>query len=290
MQSVEVQGRTVDEAVRNALTRLGRTYEEVDVEVLRPGTAGVLGIGAEDALVRVTVRSQAGAGSHPVVPTAPQAYYPGPVGQPAMGQPIPNARPQTSPAMGQPIPNAVLGGVPMGIPMSQTANRVQAFDPNELANLGREVITNILRRMRIQARPQIEFLPPEPDENGEEDAQSPLVTINLIGNDLGVLIGRRGEALTDLQYVFNLIMNKKTRTWGKVMLDVEGYRTRRKASLVNLAHRMADQVMATRQPTTLEPMPPYERRLVHIALLDHPYIRSESFGEGEERKVTIFPK
>jgi spoIIIJ-associated protein len=85
-------------------------------------------------------------------------------------------------------------------------------------------------------------------------------------------------------------MNKKTRTWGRVMIDVEGYRTRRKDNLINLARRMADQVLATRQPITLEPMPAYERRLVHLALLDHPYIRTESFGEGEERKVTIFPK
>jgi spoIIIJ-associated protein len=142
--------------------------------------------------------------------------------------------------------------------------------------------------MRIQARPQLQFHPEE-ETDGEEN-ESPLVTINLVGADLGMLIGRRGEALTDLQYIFNLIMNKKTRTWGKVMIDVEGYRTRRKETLVNLARRMADQVMATRQPITLEPMPAYERRLVHIALLDHPYIRTESFGEGEERKVTLFPK
>ena len=301
MQSVEVQARTVDEAVRIALQRLGRSFEEVDVEVLRPGTPGVLGVGAEDALVRVTTRPSA---VRPPI-AAPQPYYPGPVGQPQvyrpqgqppMGQPIPNARPGAP--IGQPIPPANPNAAPIGVPLGQPIPvqgamprpAARAFDADELANIGREVVTNLLRRMRIQARPRIEFMQPEPDENGEEDNQSPLVTINLEGNDLGVLIGRRGEALTDLQYVFNLIMNKKTRTWGRVMIDVEGYRTRRKANLVNLAHRMADQVMATRQPITLEPMPAHERRLVHIALLDHPYIRSESFGEGEERKVTIFPK
>jgi len=278
MQSVEVHARTVDEAVHMALTQLGRRYEEVDVEVLHPGKPGVLGAGAEDAWVRVTVRQVAGI--RPPVP-AQQPYYP----QAPMGQPIPASR-TPIPPMGQPIPPLP---IPPTGPIGQPA-RAKTFDANELANLGRDVITNILRRMRIQARTQIEFLPPEPDENGEEDSQSPVVTINLLGNDLGMLIGRRGEALTDLQYMFNLIMNKKTRTWGKVMLDVEGYRTRRKASLINLAHRMADQVLATRQSITLEPMPAHERRLVHIALLDHPYIRSESFGEGEERKVTIFPK
>lgn len=290
MQSVEIQARTVDEAVRIALTQLGRSYDEVDVEVLNPGTPGVLGVGAENAVVRVTIRQPL------AQPIPPQGFYPPqPAIRPLAPQPIP---PQgfypPQPMIGQPMPGQPLAAQPLAAQPLQANLRPipqqqRAFDAQELANIGRDVILNLLRRMRIQARTQIEYLPPEPDENGE-DSQSPLVNINLIGNDLGVLIGRRGDALTDLQYMFNLIMNKKTRTWGKVMIDVEGYRMRRRATLINLAHRMADQVLATRQPITLEPMPAHERRLVHIALLDHPYIRSESFGEGEERKVTIFPK
>jgi spoIIIJ-associated protein len=164
------------------------------------------------------------------------------------------------------------------------------YTPQELSNIGRDIILQILRRMKIQARTQIQLHQPMIDPATGEDDESPVATINLVGGDLAVLIGRRGEALTDLQYIFNLIMNKKTRTWGKVMIDLEGYRTRRKENLVMLARRMADQVMATRQPITLEPMPAHERRLIHITLLDNPYIRTESFGEGEERKVTLFPK
>ncbi len=262
MQSVEIQARTVDEAVGIALSQLGRRFEEVDVEILRPGSPGVLGVGAEDALVRVSVRP----------PGAPPRGY----------APVP-PQPGQAPYYGMPGPQP-MGGMVAPAQVRQGAN------PQELAEIGRDVITQILRRMRIQARPQIQLHPPIPDPTSGEESESPLVTINLMGNDLGVLIGRRGETLTDLQYVFNLIMNKKTRTWGKVMIDVEGYRTRRKDTLVNLARRMADQVLATRQPITLEPMPAYERRLVHLALLDHPYVRTESFGEGEERKITIFPK
>jgi spoIIIJ-associated protein len=261
MQSVEVQARTVDEAVGIALGKLGRRFEEVDVEILRPGSPGILGVGAEDALVRVTIRP-AGMPPRPPFPVPPQPGQP-----PFYGSPV--------------LP-------PMGVP-AQTTQR-QSFTPQELAEIGREVLTQILRRMRIQARPQIQLHQPVFDPTSGEESESPLVTINLVGNDLGTLIGRRGETLTDLQFIFNLIMNKKTRTWGRVMIDVEGYRTRRKDNLINLARRMADQVLATRQPITLEPMPAYERRLVHLALLDHPYIRTESFGEGEERKVTIFPK
>ncbi len=260
MQSVEVQAHTVDEAVGIALNQLGRRFEEVDIEVLRPGNAGVLGVGAEDALVRVTVR---------------------PVGTPPRG-----AYQQMPQQPGQPMFYAPM---PPQMEMQPQAMR-QSYTPQELAEIGREAITQILRRMRIQARPQIQLHAPVIDPTSGEESESPLVTINLMGPDLGVLIGRRGEALTDLQYIFNLIINKKTRTWGKIMIDVEGYRTRRKDNLVNLARRMADQVQATRQPITLEPMPAYERRLVHLALLDHPYIRTESFGEGEERKVTLFPK
>jgi spoIIIJ-associated protein len=257
MQSVEVQARTVDEAVGMALGRLGRRFDEVDVEILRPGSPGVLGIGAEDALVRVTVRNPALV-QHNAYQQMPQP------GQPFYGAPMP-------PAGINPPPR-------------------QSFSPQELAEIGREVIMQMLRRMRLQARPQIQIHQQIIDPNSGEESESPLVTINLVGNDLGQLIGRRGETLTDLQFLFNLILNKKTRIWGRVMIDVEGYRTRRKDNLINLARRMAEQVMATRQSITLEPMPAYERRLVHMALIDHPYIRTESFGEGEERKVTIFPK
>jgi spoIIIJ-associated protein len=271
MQSVEIQARSVDEAVQIALGQLGRRPEEVEIEVLNAGTPGVLGVG--------TVRGATGARSplaaqppQPQMP--PQGYYQ----QPMMGQP-------QMPPQGyyqQTVPPMAMGGV-------RTPMQPRAYTPQELANIGRDVITNLLRRMRLNARTQIDYLPPETDENGE-DSQSPVVAINLMGSDLSLLIGRRGEVLTDLQYMFNLIMNKRTRTWGKVMIDVEGYRQRRKTTLINLAQRMAEQVLATRQPITLEPMPAYERRLVHMTLVDHPYIRSESFGEGEERKITIFPK
>ncbi len=293
MQSVDVQARTVDEAIRIALSRLGRNYEEVDVEVLNPGSPGVLGVGAEEALVRVTVR---GPGARPRPQMPPQQPQPQPQQQPYYdyGMPRPAPGPYSQPPMPtQPMPGMGYNMQPQPQPQpmpTQAAPRPGGYDAQELANIGRDVISNLMRRMRIQARPQIEFHPPVEDPGSEEESQSPLVTINLMGNDLASLIGRRGEALTDLQYVFNLIMNKKTRTWGKVVVDVEGYRARRKANLMNLARRMADQVMATRQPITLEPMPAYERRLVHLALLDHPYIRTESFGEGEERKVTIFIK
>jgi len=234
------------------------------------------------------------------MPPPQQPYYrpaPGQYNQPSQppmpgnynppSQPMPgNYNPSPQPMPGNYNPSAqVVQAAP-----TQPSNPAAGYDPQELANIGRDVVQNLLRRMRIQARPQIEFHPPVEDPANEEESQSPVVTINLMGNDLASLIGRRGEALTDLQYVFNLIMNKKTRTWGKVMIDVEGYRARRKANLMSLARRMAEQVFSTRQPITLEPMPAYERRLVHLALLDHPYIRTESFGEGEERKVTIFPK
>lgn len=266
MQSIEIQARTVDEAVALAVAQLGRNYNEVDVEVLNPGSSGVLGVGAENAFVRVTVRQPGG-----VRPQSPQpSYY--------NNMPPTNMYPQPAPIPAtQPVAVAQAGGN-------------NATDPNEMANIGRDVITNILRRMRINARPMIQFHPPVLDPASGEENDNPLVTIDLQGSDLAVLIGRRGEALTDLQYVFNLIMNKRTRTWGRVMIDVEGYRTRRKDNLINLARRMADQVAASRQQILLEPMPAYERRLIHMALLDHPYVRTESFGEGPERKITIFPK
>lgn len=278
MQSIEVQARTIDEAIRLGLSRLGKSYEEVEVEILNPGNPGVLGVGAEDAVIRMTERMRNAPPRMPYAAPPPQPQ-PMPTQQPYYGNPMPP----------QPVMPGMMPNPPIPVP-APAQMRTNVYNPQELANVGRDVILQILRRMRLQARTQIQLHQPEIDPVSGEDSDGPLATINLLGSDLSVLIGRRGEALTDLQYVFNLIMNKKTRSWGKVVLDVEGYKSRRQENLVNLARRMADQVMATRQPITLEPMPAYERRLVHMTLLDHPYIRTESFGEGEERKVTLFPK
>ncbi len=105
---------------------------------------------------------------------------------------------------------------------------------------------------------------PSSMEAGDDDP--PTIFIDILGRDLGMLIGRRGDNLAQLQYMVNLLCNKRIGEWKRVVVDVEGYRVRREESLIGLAERVARQVSRTRRPMVLEPMPPNERRIVHITL------------------------
>lgn len=127
-----------------------------------------------------------------------------------------------------------------------------------------------------------------PDESGEQPAAP--IAFNIEGDDLGILIGRRGQTLAALQYILRLVVGHKTQTWIPIIVDAEGYKERRYEALKSLAIRMADHVKTRGAPFTLEPMPAYERRIVHLALADNPAVYTESIGEGESRKVVIRPK
>ena len=114
--------------------------------------------------------------------------------------------------------------------------------------------------------------------------------VNVEGNDLSILIGRRSETLNALQYIASLIVCKRIDRWVPVMIDVQGYRARRERQLRQIARRMADQAIHTGRRQVLEPMPANERRLIHLELRDHPQVATESIGEEPNRKVTIFLK
>ncbi len=118
---------------------------------------------------------------------------------------------------------------------------------------------------------------------------APLV-LNIEGEDLGILIGRRAETLAALQYLVRLMVNHRVHHWVNLVVDVEGYKARREEQLVRLAERMAERAASTGRAVALEAMPPRERRIVHITLRNHPQVTTQSVGEGEQRKVTIIPR
>jgi len=123
-----------------------------------------------------------------------------------------------------------------------------------------------------------------------DEAEQPTVLVEIQGNDLSILIGRRSETLNALQYLTNLIVGKELGRWLPVLIDVQGYRARRERQLRILARRMAEQAVHTGRRQVLEPMPPDERRLIHLELRNHPQVTTESIGEDPNRKVTIVPK
>jgi spoIIIJ-associated protein len=163
-----------------------------------------------------------------------------------------------------------------------------ADDPvlREFETTAREVLEHLLAKMDIQARVTVRdrrqlYLAPE---------DPPTTALDVQGANLGVLIGRKGEALASLQYVVNLLVNKRVGQWTRVLVDVGGYRRRREESLEGLAQRVAYRVAQSHRAVTLEPMPPNERRVIHMVLRDNPDVFTESSGEGESRKVTINPR
>ena len=124
---------------------------------------------------------------------------------------------------------------------------------------------------------------------GVEEATAS-AALDIEGEDLGILIGRRGQTLAALQYIVRLIVGQKTQIRLPILIDVEGYKRRRCEATRALAVRIAEQVKVKRAPFTLEPMPAFERRVIHLTLADHPDVTTESTGQGEARKVVVFPK
>ncbi|MHB9033794.1 MAG: RNA-binding cell elongation regulator Jag/EloR [Anaerolineae bacterium] len=156
-------------------------------------------------------------------------------------------------------------------------------NPANLEQVAQDIVTTLLDKMGLLAAVEVTDRGGKVDDDGEV---SPLV-MNIVGDDLGMLIGRRGETLRDIQFIVRLMVSRKIGVWPNLLLDVEGYKARRETSLRTLAVRMADQVKRTGLPVTLEPMPAHERRIIHLALRDDPTVYTESTGEGEDRKVQI---
>jgi spoIIIJ-associated protein len=213
MKELEISGKTVDEAIQVALEQLGLSEDQVEVVVLKKGRSGVLGMGAEEARIKV--------------------------------------RPLLAPG-----------------------------EKADVVKVAKEVMEALIKFMKITA-----------DVSATQPATGELpVTLDIEGDDLGVLIGRRGQTLTSLQYIVRLIVAEKLKMWVPINVDVAGYKKRRYESLQNLALRLAEQVKRNRRLIMLEPMPADERRVIHLTLADHPDITTQSMGEGEMRKVAILLK
>jgi spoIIIJ-associated protein len=153
----------------------------------------------------------------------------------------------------------------------------------EAVRVAHETVSELLQRMGIRATVEAEW--GEVDERGRI---RPLL-VDIRGDDLSILIGRRGETLSALQYITRLIIGKELKRPVSVIIDVEGYRSRREQQLRRLARRMAQQAIETGRTTSLEPMPANERRIIHIELRNDPKVNTLSVGEGDRRKVTIVP-
>lgn len=169
----------------------------------------------------------------------------------------------------------------------QSSPPVVAYSGDVVA-LARRILEDLLERMDIHAYVTA-VTSRVPNQRGEIEET---VTLHVEGADeeaMGLMIGRRGETLRSLQFLLNLLVSRRVQRWPQIVVDVGNYRQRRQESLEGLARRMAERVRQTGRPISLEPMAAYERRIVHLALRDDPGVYTESTGEGENRKIVIYP-
>jgi spoIIIJ-associated protein len=168
------------------------------------------------------------------------------------------------------------------VKLRQTA-AAPADDPVSEA---KKVVQELLDKIGVQANINIY----NPSEDLDEEGESNPVVFNLTGDDMIAMIGRRGQTIDAFQYLVRLILTRKTRSKIPIMIDIENYKQRRFEDLKTMALNVAAQVKARKSSVRLEPMSAYERRIIHMTLANDPDVLTESMGEGESRKVVVFPK
>ena len=204
MDYIEVTGKTVDDAITNALIQLETTSDQIEYEVIEKGSNGFLGlIGKQDAVIKVRKKSN-------------------------------------------------------------------------LLDDTYEFLNKMFAAMNMEVKSEIDY-----------NEENRTMNIDFSGDEMGILIGKRGQTLDSLQYLISLVVNKESDAYIKVNVDTEDYRERRKQTLENLAKNLSYKVKRTRRPVTLEPMNPYERRIIHSALQNDRYVETHSEGDEPYRKVVI---
>ena len=255
--TLEIIAPTVEEAIAQGLAQLGLTADAVSVEVLDAGNKGFLGLGKPQVRVRLTVNPAGGAADIQTEST-------------------PRSQPEAERAETKAGPAPVKSASAVKEPETQPEHDA-LLDHTEV------VISKMLHLLNLEAQVSANYGPTERD--GRRN-----IHVDIRGNDLSVLIGRRSETLSAFQHIASLIVGKEEQEFVQLVVDVEGYRDRREKQLIQMAKRMADQVAKSGRRQTLEPMPSGERRIIHIALRDHPDVKTESTGEEPYRKVMVIPK
>lgn len=254
MRTIETTGKTPEEAIEAALDSLGAGRDEVEIDVVSEGRGGLLGIGSEPAVVRVTLLEN----------TEEAA--------------------EEDEAEDEAQPDVLAGFTPFSDEFDEDYDDYDDLEEeeetSEVVRVGYDVLSTLLDKMGVSADVYLR-------EPYTGDDEGPVFEIE--GDDSGLLIGARGETLRALQFIVSFLVSRRMGERTNLMVDVEGYQQRRYDSVANLARRVAQRVAQRGRSIPLEPMPPNERRQVHMALADRDDVVTESDGYGDRRKVVIHP-
>lgn len=270
MEFIEVSAKTVDDAITKACIELQAASDKLEIQVISEGSSGFFGIGSKPAVIRAAVK--AAPEKEPEAPQKPEKKEAAP-----------------APVKEAPKKEAVKKETERKAAPRQAENArhsepreerevVQRTD-EEIARIkatALEFLSGVFKAMELPVEIQMEY-------NAENDS----LEVDFAGEDMGILIGKRGQTLDSLQQLTNLAVNKKSDVYYRVKMDTEDYRKRRKETLENLAKNIAYKVKRTKHPVSLEPMNPFERRVIHSALQNDRYVTTHSEGEEPYRHVVV---
>lgn len=258
--TLEVVAPTVEEAIEKGLEQLGVEEKDVEVEVLDEGKRNLFRFASKQARIKLTVLDSSDSSNQDAYDELEEEI-------------IPLEEEEEEDLNFEEMLEAEMN-----------SNIIEQVDleKTDIEIVVKDTVSELLEKMDVQAGVKVEKV-----YQAEEDRE--IIYVNIEGSDLSFLIGRRAETLNALQYITSLMVNKKVNQWIPLQLDIQNFRHRREIELQKLARRMADQVVSTGRRQCLEPMPPNERRIVHIELRKYDLVYTESIGEEPNRKICIYP-
>ena len=294
MREFEASGKTIDEAIQNGLKKLGVSRDDVSIEVLRTPQRGFLGIGGQDAVVKLTLTGMLAQELEKIENAEKerereiesQAHAAEPERKKVRTQPdkaekedctdMP-VRPDKAGREPGACPDKPERAAENDVPGANTQDVAADAEPvpQDKIDLAEAFLSGVFEKMQVKVEPQ--------SINGKNGR----LEVTLEGDDLGVIIGRRGETLDALQYLTSIVINRGSDKYTRVSIDAQNYRKKREETLVRLANRLAGRVKNSRRNVTLEPMTAYERRIIHSTIQGIDGVTTFSTGTDPNRRVVI---
>lgn len=272
MEFIEISAKTVDDAITKACIEMETSSDNLEIQVVREGTSGFLGFGSKPAIIKVRRKEIP---EEVVEVKKPEEKIKKETVKSEEKKPVKRQerRPERKPERKK-APAAEKRPVPEKkeyVVVERSEEEISA-----MKEAAEKFLEDVFKAMELPADITIDYK----KDTGNLD-------IDFSGEDMGILIGKRGQTLDSLQYLTSLVVNKGQEHYVRVKLDTENYRNRRKDTLENLARNIAYKVRKTRRPVSLEPMNPYERRIIHSALQSNKYVETYSEGSEPYRHVVV---
>ena len=263
--SIRVSAKTVDDAITEAIIQLGVTSDRLEYEVIEKGSSGFLGIGMKQAVIEARRK-------------------PEPEPEPILEKIL--KKEEKKPEAVKPVKSVDTDKVKVEKVEAKVEADVEIKTEAKADNEPVVISDEAKAEVEKFLKDTLKAMGMEVELTSSVDKDSTLC-VDMAGNNMGILIGKRGQTLDSLQYLANRVANKYNEDYIRVKLDTENYRSRREETLKRLAKNLAHKVKRTRRPVSLEPMNPYERRIIHSVLQADPYVSTHSEGEEPFRKVVI---